>query len=116
MNDFGTFNYDGGDLGRGISISIAEFEIIVPHIVNIFQGLYEMGNLELPYKYGFEFNTLAVNLIKEKIEKIEKVKLTPNVSFYESDGIKLFQIRSASGGLTVSHICYLITIDDNGRD
>jgi hypothetical protein len=109
MNEI-TFNPDGGDLGRGIfPITPLEFQLILPHISYMLEGLYQTGT-KLRYKYGFEFNMLDRKLVEMVILQ---TRLPPNVKWYETDGMKLFKIHGPSGGITASYICYLITGERN---
>jgi len=103
-----TFNPNGGDLGRANMGAITPFEFIfvVPHIASILQELHESGQSNLPFKYGFEFTLGYKNLLHYALGS---VKLPPNVSFYEVDGTRLFEIRGASGGIVTTMICYLVT-------
>lgn len=104
-----TYNPSGGDLGRANikPISALELQIIIPHIANILEEL-ELRRMhgELPFKYAFELNVHEKNMA---LLVIEGAKLPPRVSWYETDGLKLFAIRGPSGGITSSYICYLVT-------
>jgi hypothetical protein len=108
MNYQITFNPDGGDLGRAAlkQISPIEFHTILPHIAHILECLYKTGNFELPCVYGFEFSIQDKHII---LAEMINVKLPPHVYFYITDGIKLFEIRGANGGVVSGLICYLVT-------
>jgi hypothetical protein len=105
------FDPDGGNLGRGTKVTALELAIIVPHIANILQALYNSNNhiyseQYLPAKYGFEVYTGDRKFLELAINDI---KLPRDVKWYEVDGRKIFDMRSASGGIVSSLICYLIT-------
>lgn len=104
-----TFSPNGGDLGRAAEIlTPLEFSVILPPVARILEYLYHTKLSKLPFKYAFEFHSSH----KAQIELVMMTtKLPPNVGFYECDGLKLFQIRGASGGIVTSYICYLITED-----
>lgn len=108
MNYQITFDPNGGDLGRADirPVQPLEFIIIVPHVANILEGLYLSGDSKLPYRYAFEFPTHARQLAEIAMTGM---KLPPHVKFYECDGLKLFAIRGASGGVVSGYVCYLIT-------
>jgi len=102
-----TFDPNGGDLGRTTikQVTPLEFQLIIPHIVEIFKGLAAL-DLPLPFKYAFEFYS---GNKEDALLVIHATKLPPYVKFYEIDGRKLFEMRGAAGGIATSFICYLIT-------
>ena len=108
-----TFDPNGGDLGRSElgQVTVAEFKIILPHILNILESLHIQGDSKLPYKYAFEFNLLEEEKILEEIQfaEINMQRIAQHVKFYRCDGNPLFGLRGASGGMTTSLICYLYT-------
>ena len=110
-----TFNPNGGDLGRAKlgTISPVELYIVARHVAEILEALHSSEVSILPFKYAFEFITSSKDLA---LLTINATKLPPHVHFYECDGIKLFEIRGAGGGIVTSYICYLVTGggNDNG--
>lgn len=104
-----TFNPDGGDLGRAIGRTTAlEMQIIIPHVASM---LNELANEELTtkkFKYAFELPTREKELALFVMNSFNR-NLPPRVSWYECDGIKLFEMRGPSGGVVTSYICYLVT-------
>lgn len=99
---------NGGDLGRAElpSVTALELQILIPHIANILENLHHLRIAGDPFKYAIEIQyhqRKAAELV------IMSADLPPDVSWYEADGSKLFAIRGASGGVTTSYICYLIT-------
>lgn len=104
-----TYDPNGGDLGRALikPIQPLEFLIIIPHVANILEELYN-GQHGLYFKYAFEFSSHW----KDSIELVMKqIQLPPHVHFYEVDGKNLFEMRGASGGIVSGLICYLVTHD-----
>lgn len=108
MNYQITFDPNGGDLGRADirPVQPLEFMLIAPHIANVLEGLYLSGESHLPYRYAFEFSNHDRKLIEIAMAGI---KLPPHVHFYECDGMKLFAMRGASGGVISGFACYMIT-------
>lgn len=106
-----TYNPDGGDLGRASikPITALEMQIIIPHVANIL-GELESRRVqgELPFKYAFELHSTE-RALAELVMKSTSHSLPFNVFWYEIDGLNLFQMRSASGGIVSSYICYLVT-------
>jgi hypothetical protein len=104
------YNPNGGDLGRANirSISALELQVIIPHIADILSELAIMKISDLPFKYAFELHKherdMANLVIQGSINK-----LPSEVSWYELDGRKLFDMRGQSGGIVSSIICYLVT-------
>ena len=106
------FDPNGGDLGRGLYVTPTEFQICLPVISSILEILYKSDYSELPFRYAFEFKIFD----KEQINAIiRKNELPAHVKWYEINGIRLFEVRGASGGITTSCICYLIT-DERGEN
>lgn len=105
-----TFNPDSGDLGRA-SIRYThplEFHLILPYMIDILEKLHNSELSNLPFNYAFEFSHIDKDTI---LVEMNVAKLSPHVSFYNTDGIKLFEIRGQSGGITTGLICYLVTHD-----
>lgn len=108
------YDPDGGDLGRGVKVTSLELAVVVPHIANILQALYDdrglfFDNSKLPaYKYGFEVYLGDKNKLYLAISDLEK-QLPKNIHWYECDGQKIFELRGASGGVTTALACYLVT-------
>jgi len=106
------FDPDGGDLGRGVKVTALELAIIAPHIANIFQAIIAEQNMFFdtsqlrPMKYGFEVWSRDKKYLGLALNDI---RLPSNVGWYECDGKKIFELKSPSGGLSTSLVCYLIT-------
>jgi len=100
------FDPNGGDLGRGNLVEAVELSIILPHVAHILEELFKLNNSRLPYKYAFEFRSGA----RKAIELVMMgANLPDHVEWYETDGMKMFMVRSASGGVASTMICYLVT-------
>lgn len=112
MRQIFRFDPEGGDLGRGRKVNTLELAVVVPHIADFISWLSynksdDMGNLQ--YSYGFEVHSTEKNLLIIAMLELEN-KFPRNVKWYETDGIKVFDMRGASGGIVSSLACYLITV------
>lgn len=103
-----TYNPDGGDLGRAFQHGTTplEFQIVLPHIAYMLEALYRANFIREHFVYAFEFNVKDKALVELVMLSVE---LPEHVSFYETDGKKLFEMRGSSGGITTGLICYLVT-------
>jgi len=102
------FDPNGGDLGRAVNgyIEPLELSVVLPHVAHILECLHQHNNSNKPYFYAFEFSSHA----RKGIELVmENTKLPEHVGWYTTDGMKMFAIRGASGGVVSSMICYLVT-------
>jgi len=99
-------NLDGGELSLAQSITaLVEFPILVKHIHEIINSIPNENGKTPSYCFKFG-NMTPAKSIADIVGELEK--LYPNALFYSTDGRKVFELRSASGGLTTSHVCYLI--------
>lgn len=103
-----TFDPNGGDMGRASRghLHPLEFNVVLPHIAEILEELYNSKLSTLPFKYAFEFDSFYK---KEFDIAITTAKLPPHVTFYQCDGKVTFEMRGASGGIVHGYICYLVT-------
>jgi hypothetical protein len=101
------FDPDGGDLGRGAKVTALELAIVAPHVANILQALYlQESNGVNHYKYGFEVYTGDSKNLELALNDI---KLPTDVMWFECDKRRIFELRGASGGVTIGLACYLVT-------
>lgn len=102
-----TYDPEGGDLGRALikPVSALEMKIVIPHVANILEEL-AVVNSEQYFKYAFE---LPMHEKDMALIVINTSKLPPHVFWYETDGVMLFEMRGASGGIVSAYICYLVT-------
>ena len=80
--------------------------MVVPYVAYILSLCTELNNSRLPYVYAFEFHAHA----RKAIELVMMgLKLPDHVEWYSTDGLNLFAMRGASGGVVTNYICYLVT-------
>ncbi len=106
------FDREGGELGRApcLSVTALEMQIIIPHVASILSDLAANSEKDYyrqkPYYYAFELFTSEKDAA---LLVMRSLKLPPQVQWYETDKISLFEIRGPSGGIVSKYICYLIT-------
>jgi len=102
------YDPENGDLGRGEKVTALELAVVAPHIANILSALRNLTPQTPYYKYGFEVWLGDRNKLDFAISDVEQ-NLPANVFWYSIDDKKVFELRSASGGITDGYYCCLIT-------
>lgn len=104
-------NLNEGDLGiSDIFTNVENLSAIVPHVANILSKI-EARKDNIP-SYCFKFRQVSKLTLESQILVIERL-LLKDISFYETDGRKVFELRGPNGGVISAIVCYLVKLPKN---
>ena len=101
---------ESGDLGiseQG-NTQIEQIPLLVMRIADIFSKLSHLKTKKELFCYCIQFSSDYKDTVKSMLRDIKRVGLPEGTGFYEIDGINIFDIRGASGGISCACCFYLI--------
>ncbi len=100
---------DGGDFGLAkFQTKLENIPLIVETVAGVFSSLKELKPNDRIFAYCISFNSDYKKLVEALLLDLERRSLPRDISFYETDGRRIFDIRGASGGVTTSTCFYII--------
>lgn len=107
MVNFQQVNMDGGDLGRGNTLTKPELKTAFSVIAEIFQGLPNPDS-GFAWKYAIELvpSNFYNRLQAQQYVTSLAASFPPNVTLYEVEGKTLFDVRI--NGALAGYIVYII--------
>lgn len=105
-------NLDGGMLGKSTLLNeVITFPVIVLRVAHTLKDLKKTLDEhkweDTVPSYAFEFSDVHKDMVTVSMMHLEPL-LPKGVNWYETDGKRLFEKRSYSGGLATTLVCYLI--------